>query len=140
LRCFFWRCYTLFSGMPLYLNERRTLLSNCDDININIETLLFGNDKHSYDVNSKIFGKVRTFINQSKDFRANIYSSESVGWNLLKFWYLLQWIYIVKHTAKKIRKLNEHIYVLVIFVFSVLRWEVIVHFIDIGGIVDHHCF
>jgi hypothetical protein len=22
-----------------------------------------------------------------------IYSSESVGWNLLKFWYLLQWIY-----------------------------------------------
>ena len=35
------------------LNERRTLLSNCDDININIETLLFGNDKYSYDVNSK---------------------------------------------------------------------------------------
>ena len=50
------------------LNERRTLLSNCDDININIETLLFGNDKYSYDVNSKIFGKVRTFINQSKRF------------------------------------------------------------------------
>ena len=50
----------------LYLNERRTLLSKCDDININIETLLFGNDKHSYDVNSKIFGKVLTFINQSK--------------------------------------------------------------------------
>ena len=38
-----------FLECPLYLNERRTLLSNCDDININIETLLFGNDKHSYD-------------------------------------------------------------------------------------------
>ena len=36
------------------------------DININIETLLFGNNKYSYGVNSKIFGKVRTFINQSK--------------------------------------------------------------------------
>ena len=47
------------------MNER-TLLSNCDDININIETLLFGNDKNSYDVSSNIFGKVRTFINQSK--------------------------------------------------------------------------
>ena len=57
-----------FLECPLYLNERRTLLSNCDDININIETLLFGNDKYSYDVNSKIFGKVRTFINQSKRF------------------------------------------------------------------------
>jgi hypothetical protein len=28
-----------FLECPLYLNERRTLLSNCDDININIETL-----------------------------------------------------------------------------------------------------
>jgi hypothetical protein len=44
-----------FLECPLYLNERRTLLSNCDDININIETLLFGNDKYSYDVNSNIF-------------------------------------------------------------------------------------
>ena len=61
-----------FLECPLYLNERRTLLSNCDDININIETLLFGNDKHNYDVNSKIFGKVRTFINQSINFKANV--------------------------------------------------------------------
>ena len=57
-----------FLECSLYLNERRTLLSNCDDININIENLLFGNDMYSYDVNSKIFGKVRTFINQSKRF------------------------------------------------------------------------
>ena len=57
-----------FLQCPLYLNERRTRLSNCDDININIETLLFGNDDNSYNVNSKIFGKVRTFINQSKRF------------------------------------------------------------------------
>jgi hypothetical protein len=34
-----------FLECPLYLNERRTLPSNCDDININIETLFFGNDK-----------------------------------------------------------------------------------------------
>ena len=26
-----------------------------------------------------------------------------------------------------------------IFVFNELRWEVIVCFVDIGGIVDHHC-
>jgi hypothetical protein len=57
-----------FLDYPLYLNERRTLLSDCDDININIETLLFGNDDNSYDVNSKIFEKVRTFINQFKRF------------------------------------------------------------------------
>jgi hypothetical protein len=57
-----------FLECPSYLNDRRTLLSNCDDININIETLLFGNDKYSYDVNSKIFRKVRTFKNQSKRF------------------------------------------------------------------------
>ena len=53
-----------FVECHLYLNERRTLLINCDDININIETLFFGNDDYSYDVNSKIFGKVRIFINQ----------------------------------------------------------------------------
>jgi hypothetical protein len=57
-----------FLECPLYLNESRTLLSNCDDINTNIETLLFGNDNYSYDVNSKIFGKVPTFITQSKIF------------------------------------------------------------------------
>ena len=57
-----------FLECPLYLNERRTLLSDCDNININIEILLFGNDDDSYAVNSKMFGKVRTFINQSKRF------------------------------------------------------------------------
>jgi hypothetical protein len=57
-----------FLECPLYPNERRTLLSDCDDVNIIIETLIFGNDDNSYDVNSKIFGKVRTFINQSKQF------------------------------------------------------------------------
>jgi len=30
-------------------------------------------------------------------------------------------------------------YVVVLFVFSELRWEVIARFVDIGGIVDHHC-
>ena len=30
-------------------------------------------------------------------------------------------------------------HVMVFFVFSGLRWEAIVHFVDIGGIVDHHC-
>jgi len=28
---------------------------------------------------------------------------------------------------------------MVYFMFSVLRWEVIVRFVDIGEIVDHHC-
>jgi hypothetical protein len=26
-----------------------------------------------------------------------------------------------------------------LFVFSKLKWEVIAHFVDIGGIDDHHC-
>jgi hypothetical protein len=60
----------LFLECPLYLNERRTLLSNCDDININIETLLFGNDDYSYDVNSKIFEKVRV-LNLGNHFFAH---------------------------------------------------------------------
>ena len=30
-------------------------------------------------------------------------------------------------------------YVMVFLVFSELRWEVIVHFVDIVGIVNHHC-
>ena len=46
-----------FLECPLYLSERRTLLSDCDDININIEILLLGNDDYSYDVNSKILEK-----------------------------------------------------------------------------------
>jgi hypothetical protein len=44
-------------------------LSDCDDININIETLLFRNDEYSYDVNSQMFRHVRTFINQNKQFK-----------------------------------------------------------------------
>ena len=28
---------------------------------------------------------------------------------------------------------------LFVFLFSELRWEVIVRFVDIGGIVDHYC-
>ena len=46
-----------FLECHLYLNERRTLLSNCDDININIETLLFGNDKYSYGSTPKYLEK-----------------------------------------------------------------------------------
>ena len=46
-----------FLECPLYLSERRTHLSDCDDININIEILLLGNDDYSYDVNSKILEK-----------------------------------------------------------------------------------
>jgi hypothetical protein len=30
------------------------------------------------------------------------------------------------------------VYVMGAFVFNVLRWELIVCFVDIGGIVDHH--
>ena len=29
-------------------------------------------------------------------------------------------------------------YVVILLMFSELRWEVIVHFVDIGGIIDHH--
>ena len=30
-------------------------------------------------------------------------------------------------------------YVMVFLVFYTFRWEVVVHFVDIGEIVDHHC-
>ena len=33
-----------------------------------LEALLFGNDDDSYDVYSKMFGKLRTIVNQSKRF------------------------------------------------------------------------
>ena len=39
---------------------------------------------------------------------ASEFIAESVGWNLLKFWYLVQWIYS-NTLPKKIRILNEHI-------------------------------
>jgi hypothetical protein len=31
-------------------------------------------------------------------------------------------------------------YIIVYFIFNDLGQEVLVHFVDIGGIVDHHCF
>ena len=68
MRAFFEDAIHYFLECPLYLSERGTLLGDCDDININIEILLFGNDDDRYAVNSKMFGKVRTFINQSKRF------------------------------------------------------------------------
>jgi len=30
-------------------------------------------------------------------------------------------------------------YVVIFYLFNDLRWEVIVRFVDNGGIVDHHC-
>ena len=30
-------------------------------------------------------------------------------------------------------------YVIIIFMFSDMRWEVIARFVDLGGIIDHHC-
>jgi hypothetical protein len=36
-----------------------------------------------------------------------INSSESVGWNLLKFWYLLQWIYSSTLPTKKNKKIKR---------------------------------
>jgi hypothetical protein len=77
-----------FLECSLYLNERRTLLSHCDDININIETLLF-------DVNSQIFGKVRTFINQSKRY--------IFGWLYIKLnTYIVLFVYIRLHYNNKL--------------------------------------
>ena len=35
--------------------------------------------------------------------------------------------------------ISNFIYCGVFFVFSELSWEVVVRFVDIGGIVDHHC-
>ena len=52
----------------LYLNERRTLPSDCGEIDINIEHYSLGMMTIGYHVNSRIFEKFRTFINQSKRF------------------------------------------------------------------------
>ena len=53
---------------PLYQNERRILISELEDIDIDIETLLFGNDDYSIQTNSRIFEKVRTFMKYSRRF------------------------------------------------------------------------
>jgi len=38
--------------------------------------------------------------------------------------------------ASRVRHI--HVRVVVFFVFSDFRWEVVVHFVDIGGVVEHH--
>ena len=53
----------------LYQNERRIIFRNLNDTDLNIETLLFGNDDYSDQINSEIFEKVRIFIRQSKRFQ-----------------------------------------------------------------------
>lgn len=57
-----------FMECPLYQNERTTLINSLNIQDFNIETILFGNDDYSDQLNSNIFGKVRIFINQSKRF------------------------------------------------------------------------
>jgi hypothetical protein len=42
-------------------------------------------------------------------------------------------------SCPKARRVFLLAYVTVYFVFNSLRWEVIVYFVDIGGIVAHHC-
>jgi hypothetical protein len=87
----FQRAMHYFMECHLYLNERRTLLSNCDDININIETLLFGNDKYSYGVNSKIFGKVFKILTleENKSEKVKKWKSEKLLTLALKFFWLI---------------------------------------------------
>ena len=54
----------------LYNNQRILLFNDLINMNIeiNIETLLFGNDTYTDHINSKIFEKVRCFIKQTKRF------------------------------------------------------------------------
>jgi len=59
-----------FLECPLYLNYRRTLRSDCNDININIETLLFGTDDYSYYVNSQFVLKFKHLQTNLNDCRA----------------------------------------------------------------------
>ena len=53
---------------PLYHNERNNLLIELRNLEMNIETLLFGNDAYNNQTNSKIFEKVRVYIKQTKRF------------------------------------------------------------------------
>jgi hypothetical protein len=60
-----------FLECQLYNNQRISLFNDLINMNIeiNIETLLFGNDTYNTDhTNSKIFEKVRCFIKQTKIF------------------------------------------------------------------------
>ena len=56
----------------LYNNQRISLFNNLINMNIeiNIETLLFGNDTYTDHTNSINFEKVRFFIKQTKRFCA----------------------------------------------------------------------
>lgn len=57
-----------FMECPKYQNERTNLYSKLVNIDINIETLLFGNDDYSDNQNSAIFEDVRVYIRQTKRF------------------------------------------------------------------------
>ena len=53
---------------PLYMRERATLFAELSNVELNIETILFGCDEIGFQMNSKIFEKVRTYIRQTKRF------------------------------------------------------------------------
>lgn len=53
---------------PLYQTDRIVLTENLQNVDMNIETLLFGNLLYSFETNSKIFQNVRTFIRNTKRF------------------------------------------------------------------------
>ena len=57
-----------FFECPLYNVCREIFLTDLNDNDKDIEVILFGNDDHSYERNSKIFEKVRLFIKHSKRF------------------------------------------------------------------------
>jgi hypothetical protein len=53
---------------PLYQIQRANLFNDIENIELNIETILFGNEDLSLQINTNIFEKVRTFIGRTNIF------------------------------------------------------------------------
>ena len=57
-----------FLECKLYQNERMIMFAGFNGLEVNIETILFGNDNYNNKTNSLIFEKVRKYIKESKRF------------------------------------------------------------------------
>ena len=57
-----------FLECPLYQIQRANLFNDSDNIDLNIESILFGNEDLSLQIITNIFEKVRTFIGRINRF------------------------------------------------------------------------
>jgi hypothetical protein len=57
-----------FLECPLHQIQRANLFNDIENIELNIETILFGNEDLNLQINTNIFEKVHTFIGRTNRF------------------------------------------------------------------------